>query len=203
VATRLPGILLEHEALEHDARVGRASDLSEDDVRVTAPRLPVPPVTHTGYVSGHDAPTPLPLEDASRTEPSLPRVELPLRAPATDPPAPSRVQDGSWAAGLASRVDRAIDEWSVETPIKPPTKAELRALLGTPDPTKEQSLDEIERLQLEARSIPSEPDILHPRNHPQTHEVDPDDIEASIELAPKPRTRSPEALAVAKPKKPE
>jgi hypothetical protein len=193
VASRLPGILLEADAIEHDARVGYHHEVSEDDVRVTAPRIPVPPVTHTGYVSGQHS-----IEDAGRTEPSLPRVELPLRAPVTDPPKPN-----TWASGLAARIDKAADEWSLETPVAPPTKAELRALLGTPDPTREQSIEEIERLHLAARELPSDPDILHPRNIHQTHEVDPDDIEASIEIAPKARTRSPSAIAVAKPKKPE
>ncbi len=187
----LPGILLEQEALEHDARVARESGdpASSDDVdmRVTAPRRPL-------------ASEP---EDAGRTEPSLPRVDLPLRAPPpSEPPPPS--QSVKWSAGLAHRIDAAIDEWGVETPVAPPTRAELQSLLGSPDPTRQQSLEELERLHAAARDLPSDPEILMPqRKHTsETHEVDADDIEASIEVAPRARTRSPSAIGVAKPKKP-
>ncbi len=191
-ARRLPGILLEQDALDHDARLGPSA--GDDDVRVTAPRTPV--VTPT-TLAGHVAPVISAVEDAGRTEPSIPRVELPLRAPPTNPP-----QDGSWANGLASRIDSAIDDWSLETPVAPPTKAELRALLGAPDPTRQQSLEELERLHAVTRDLKSDPQILPPRNIHTTHEVDPDDIEASIEIAPRARTRSPSAIGVAKPKKP-
>jgi len=189
-AQRLPGILLEREALEHDAQIGRGPDSIDDDIRVTAPRVPVVPAA----------------DDAGRTEPSMPRVELPLRAPPTDPPSLAtqrEAHDGSWAAGLASRIDASIDDWSLETPVVPPTKAELRSLLGAPDPTRQQSLEELERLHAAARDLPSDPEILPPRQTSMTHEVQPEDIEASIEIAPRARTRSPSAIGVAKPKKPE
>lgn len=98
------------------------------------------------------------------------------------------------------------DEWSIETPVVPVPPAQLRALLGQPDPTREQSLDEIEALHLQSRSVPSEPDILMTRpgvrNPSATREVDPDDIEAAIEIAPPARTRAPSSIGVAKPKKP-
>jgi hypothetical protein len=192
-ATRLPGILLHQEALDHDARLAR-SDLDHDDLGVTAPRMPVhPPI---GRTSPFDA------EDAGRTEPSLPRVDLPLRAPPTHPPPNSGAQDGSWAGGLAARIDSAVDEWGTETPVMAPSKAELRALLGAPDPTRQQSIEELERLHEAARELHSDPEILPPRPTSNTHEIHPDDIEASIEIAPRARTRSPSAIGVAKPKKP-
>jgi hypothetical protein len=200
----LPGILLEREALEHDARVAQSGNFDiDEDVRVTAPRIPVTPITHVGHVSG-GIDLSAAIDDAGRTEPSLPRVELPLRAPPTYPPATgtAAAQDGSWAAGLAARVDAAADEWNMETPIAPPSKAELRTLLGVPDPTREQSIAEIERLHYRTRELQSDPAILPPRPITDTHEVNPDDIEASIEVAPRARTRSPSAIGTAKPKKP-
>jgi hypothetical protein len=146
------------------------------------------------------------VEDAGSTEPSMPRFELPGRArPAADPPAAADA-DGEhpWSSGLASRIDAALhDEWSIETPVVPPTKAELQTLLGTPDPTRQQSLDELEALHRAADELPSEPDPLAPppRRMPYpTTEVDPDQIEAAIELAPP--ARRPHTVAAAhRPKK--
>ena len=126
------------------------------------------------------------------------RVELPLRAPFTDPP-PIASQPKS---PLAERVDAVLDEWGLETPVVPPPSAALRSLLGVPDVTKQQSIDEIERLHLQALDIESDPAIFPPRPDRDTHEVDPDDIEASIEVAPRARTRGPSTIGVAKPKKP-
>ena len=125
----------------------------------------------------------------------MPKLDFPLRAPPTDPP----------RATLAERVDAALeDEWGNETPIVPPTRAELRALLGAPDPTRKQSIAEIERLHRAVKddSSTSEPELFSSRRPPpSTTEVDPEDIEAAIELAPP--ARKPTSVAVAKPKKPE
>jgi putative nucleotidyltransferase with HDIG domain len=140
--------------------------------------------------------------DAGVTEPSLPvlavgderRVDLPLR-----PPSPERA--AGWSSGLAARIDAALDsdEWNRETPIVPPTKAELRALLGQPDPTRQQPIDEIELLQRRAAEL-SDGDPPRRSPHP-TAEVDPDDIEAAIELAPPARRPTHvHAIGVAKPK---
>ena len=115
----------------------------------------------------------------------------------------------AWGTGLAARIDAALeaDEWSHETPVMAPTAAELRALLGAPDPTRRQSLEELETLHrraAEARERDSDPDFLvRPRRNPHTTEVDPEDIEAAIEVAPPARRPSAAAIAVAKPKKPE
>lgn len=90
----------------------------------------------------------------------------------------------------------------METPVNAPTKAELRMLLGQPDPTRQQSLDELELLHRRAAeasdtSLP----VLHERRPPYpTTEVDPDDIESAIEIAP-PARRAPNAIAFAKPPK--
>jgi putative nucleotidyltransferase with HDIG domain len=157
---------------------------AEDDAHVTAPRMPI----------AREPSSPFEVEDAGRTEPSLPKVALPLQ-----PPPPSNPQ---------IRIPRdAPDEWSMETPVVAPTKAELRALMGgPPDVTREQSIEEIDRLHLAARALQSDPEILPPpaipetRRAPITAEVRDEDIEAAIELAP-PARKS--AIAVAKPKKPQ
>ena len=148
--------------------------------------------------------------DEARTNPAMPRFvderdSLPLRAPPTKPPAtrPSKPPPG--AMSLASRIDAAMasDEWSPETPVKAPTSAELRNLLGQPDPTRQQSIEEIERLHRASRDVETpDPEILNrPRRaHHSTNEVDPDDIEAAIEILPP--ARRPSTIGVAKPKKP-
>jgi len=94
------------------------------------------------------------------------------------------------------------DEWQQETPVIAPTKAELRALLGSPDATRKQSIDEILALHHPVDEE-SEPELLPRRGPRPTAEVDPDDIEAAIEIAPPARQRAPNAIAVAKPRKPE
>ncbi len=132
------------------------------------------------------SPTMPKVEDSSRTEPSMQRFEMPLKAPPMSHP------------GI---VVPPADEWSTETPVRAPTASELRALLGSPDPTKQQSLDELERLHREAKEDHSEPDFLHRRMPMPTAEVDPDDIESAIEVAPPARRTN--AIAVAKPKKSE
>ncbi len=149
--------------------------------------------------------------DAGVTEPSLPllavgdalRVDLPL--PPVPAAGPQSERKAGWASGLAARIDAALDsdEWNLETPVVPPTKAELRALLGQPDPTRRQPVDEIAMLQRHALEL-DEPDLLPRRAPHPTTEVDPDDIEAAIEIAP-PVRRPPnaKALGVAKPKKSE
>jgi hypothetical protein len=182
----------------------------EDDVRVTAPHQTA--VAHDFEPStGGPAPgraSALDAADAGVTEPSLPvlaigdqrRLDVPVRA--VPPSAPPR-RKPNWASGLAARIDAAIDgdEWGVETPVVPPTKAELRALTGNPDPTREQPIDEIELLQRRAAELGERESRRSP--HP-TAEVDPDDIEAAIEVAPPARRPThANAISAAKPKKSE
>jgi putative nucleotidyltransferase with HDIG domain len=90
-------------------------------------------------------------------------------------------------AGItAPRLERASSDdvdFGTDTPVKAPTRAELQALLDSPpDPTRKQSIEEIE--------------AIHRRAH-STAEVSEDDIEAAIELAPAARRG---ALGVAKKK---
>jgi hypothetical protein len=148
------------------------------------------------------------IDDASTTEPSMARFDLAAEPPASAPPAAAGARrDGArpWSSGLASRVDAVLkDEWSNETPVVPPRPSELRALLGAPDPTRQQSIGEIEALHRAAEELHSDPELLvpPPRRVPHpTSEVDPDQIEAAIELAP-PARRPPSTIAAGKPRKP-
>jgi hypothetical protein len=111
-------------------------------------------------------------------------------------------EDSPWGSGLAARIDAALDsdEWGQETPIVPPNEAALRTLFGQPDPTRQQPHDEIQRLQRRAAELADDPPRRSP--HP-TAEVDPDDIEAAIEVAPPARRLSHTKPATAKPKKSE
>jgi hypothetical protein len=190
---------------------GRLAVLQRDDeARVTAARVATKPrgddqtrVTHEPRAApDRDL-------DAGVAEPSLPilegderRVDLSLRA-APPPSAPPERKAG-WANGLAARIDAALDfdEWSLETPVVAPTKAELRALLGQPDPMRQQPVDETALLQ---RRVAELHDADPPRRAPHpTTEVDPDDVEAAIELAPLVRRpANAHAIGMAKPKKSE
>lgn len=173
----------------------------EDDLRITAPRRPV---------QAHDA---------GHTEPSVPMLELPLKPPpASDPEIeidPHATLSGDplqKAIDLAARAEAVgeRDEWSAETPVVAPSKAELRALLGVTDVTRKQSVEEIDRLHHAARELQSEPEILAPppiadtpsaatrRPLPSTAEVDPEDIEAAIELAPPARRTAIGIIKLAK-----
>ncbi|HEU0036888.1 MAG TPA: HDIG domain-containing protein [Kofleriaceae bacterium] len=185
-ATKLPGAILGPSGsnprvpVTHVGHVPPRSVHSVgDDTDVNVPAVAPSDATRVGHAPGHD--------DASRTEPRMRKLELPL----ADRP------------DIAAHAES--DEWGIETPVVPPTQAELRALLGAPDPTRLQSLDEIEALRLATQAEePSDPEILQPqRRASKTTEVHPDDIEAAIELAPPARNRAPSAIAVAKPKKPE
>jgi putative nucleotidyltransferase with HDIG domain len=149
-----------------------------------------------------------PTLDAGVTEPSLPVLSIgdqrrddapPRPGPPTAPPG----RKPGWASGLAARIDAAIegDDWGPETPVAPPTKAELRALTGNPDPTRRQPVDELQLLQRRAAEL-VERDARRSA-HP-TAEVDPDDIEAAIEVAPPARRpTNANAIGASKPKKSE
>ena len=176
---------------DEDARRTQPSMVASDDAGTTSPNLPK-------------------VEDAARTEPSLPRFDMPLKAPVGSypgvkpPPPPPK----NWGSSLAARIDAKLDsdEWGTETPIKAPSPAELRSLLGQPDPTKQLSLDELDRLHAAAEAQKqaeddAEPEIFQRRHPMPTAEVLEDDIEAAIEVAPP--ARRPNAVAVAKPKKSE
>ncbi|HEY5923125.1 MAG TPA: HDIG domain-containing metalloprotein [Kofleriaceae bacterium] len=108
--------------------------------------------------------------------------------------------ESSWARGLAARLDQQLEEdFGTETPIVAPTRAELQALLNTPpDPTRRQSIEEIEKLHLESRAGQSQELDLERRRPFPTSEVDEADIEAAIELAPPARRN---AIGIAKKKR--
>ncbi len=158
------------------------------------------------------------------TDVTRPRLEMPLIAPQSNPEI--KVPPPDWAKRLAARIDAEIDnDFGGETPVVAPTKSQLQALIsgGNPDVTKKQSLDDLERLRSEAEV--SEVEILRKRIDPthelsssdlmalakpvkppprkvvHTEEVDPDDIESAIEVAP-PARRPATAIGVAK-KKPD
>jgi hypothetical protein len=149
-------------------------------------------------------------------ETTNPRLRMPLPAPpASDPeialpPAPSAAPSPAPAKkpSLAERIDAAIENFDGdsdagpdpafggETPVAAPTPAQLRALIGSPDVTRRQHIDELERLHHEARAAAEAP--APRRSHP-TAEVDDDDIEAAIDLAP-PARRAALAVGIAKKK---
>jgi hypothetical protein len=187
-----------------DPAANAALTAPDDDARVTLPRAPTAPPGSARALAHIQDP------DAGVTEPSMPvlavgdqrRVDVPL------PPGagPTREAPGKigWAAGLAARVDAALDSdgFSKETPVAGPTSAELRMLLGQADPTRQQPVEEIERLQRRAAELGAG----HPtrRSPNPTAEVDPDDIEAAIEVAPPARRQvHPNAIGAIKPRKPE
>jgi putative nucleotidyltransferase with HDIG domain len=185
----------------------RAATLPPTPLR-RAPTVPPPPSTAraptlpSSRVAG--PPSPVPLEDAVTHPPPLRTV--PKRALVVvddsipEHPFDTIDEDMSSTNPAMTKARPGPDEWGLETPVIPPTAAELRALLGSPDPTRQQSIEEIERLHLEALDDHT-PEPLLPARRPSsapTTEVDPDDIEAAIEIAP-PMRRSP---AIAK-KKPE
>jgi len=157
-------------------------------------------------------------DDAGITEPSMPALAIgdersvDLR-PAPPPPPPGRREgsaspasgagegEAGRATGLAARVDAALsDDWGKETPIASPTSAELRVLFGHPDPTRQLPLEEVELLQRRAAEL-AQGDS--PRRPPApTAEVDPEDIEAAIEVAPPARRPvAKNTIGVTRPKK--
>jgi hypothetical protein len=106
----------------------------------------------------------------------------------------------SWGRGLAARLERQLEEdFGRETPTSPPTRAELQALMNeAPDATKQQSIEELERLHEQARNRESQPELELTRRAPHpTREIEEDDIESAIELAPSARRT---AIGIAKKK---
>lgn len=216
---RLPAFMIDerptrtpHEDVTMPAGKLDAHELA-DDARITGQRRAVSASEAAGDDEARRTQPSIPaVEDAGRTEPSMQRFELPLQAPPASSPSikPPPPPPKALTPGLAARIDAAIvgDEWGTETPIRAPSPAELRALLGQPDPTKQQSLDEIERLHAESQAHAqaeedARPEIFTRRAPMPTSEVDDDDIEAAIEVAPPARRKTTTSVAVAKPKKAE
>ena len=147
-------------------------------------------------------PTAKPTDDAGETQPRMLADEVgdvtnpEVRLPEDSGP---RRPESTWARGLAARLDAQLEEdFGTETPVAAPTRAELQAMLDSPpDPTRRQSLDELERLHAQARERPSSEELELRRRPFPTSEIDEADIESSIELAP-PARRT--AIGVAKKK---
>lgn len=156
-----------------------------DDARVTTPRAVA--ALAASASAGADF-------DGRETEPSIPVLAVGDQVGVAVPVRPSAEPLPPPPAGPARG-----DAWGKETPVAAPTKGELRALLGRPDPTRQQPIAEIERLQRRAAEL-ADPPRRAP--HPTT-EVDPDDIEAAIEVAPPARRPHPNAVVTIKPRKPE
>jgi hypothetical protein len=166
--------------------------------------------------------------------PAMPGLEVGDERSVDVAPAPAAPAQGTpalgapaqpWSSELASRVDAAlVDEWAHETPVVAPTSAELRVLFGQPDPTRQLPANEVEELQRRAAELAetdrqrraavlAEAELrrratelgAEPRRRmPPTAEVDPEDIEAAIELAPPARRPAAKnTIGVHRPKKPE
>jgi putative nucleotidyltransferase with HDIG domain len=105
------------------------------------------------------------------------------------------------AAITQPRMERMSEpDFGTDTPTRAPTRAELQALRDSPpDPTRKQTVEEIEALHLKSLDRSSEPELHFERRAHPTTEVNDEDIEAAIELAPAARKTS---VGVAK-KKPE
>ena len=160
------------------------------DAAITQPRIP-------SLRAGSD--------DAAITAPSMPAVTSDPAIALPPPPPPGAK---SWSKGLAERVDAQLDgDFGTDTPVVAPTRAELQALLDVPpDPTRQLSLDEVERLHLqkqnEMRRSDPELDFDHRRGHYSTAEVREEDIEAAIEIAPSARRTGSVGVAKKKPGEP-
>jgi len=161
--------------------------------RSSRERPPGQPGAHATVHAGRTAPA-LPV-----LEPSDDRIDPP--SPWSGPEHRTTPRDAPWSSALATRIDAALDadEWSPETPVVAPTEAELRILIGQPDPTRQQPPADIAILQRHAAALGHEAPRRSP--HP-TAEVDPDDIEAAIELAPPARRPTYANLIGARSKKP-
>ena len=144
--------------------------------------------------------------ESSSTQPSMPRQSDDasigdVTSPNLEVPSiPIPDAGSSWGRGLAARLERQLDEdFGRETPTSPPTRAELQALMDVaPDATKQQSIEELERLHEQARHRESQPELELTRRAPHpTREVEEEDIESAIELAPAARRT---AIGIAKKK---
>jgi hypothetical protein len=147
-----------------------------------------------------------------------PAIDLPLPAPAFSDPAieldklaaPPRPKSDSasakqntWARGLAARIDASLDdEFGRDTPTRAPSRAELQALVDAPpDATRQQSVEEIERLQRDPAARRSQEELhFAPRRAFPTAEVREEDIEAAIEIVPSARRTGSIPIGIAKKK---
>jgi hypothetical protein len=200
-----PEISIKH---EEPARPGpgarkRAATLPPTAAMLRRPPTVPPPSGGISALFGTNATVPsAPALNATLPPPSA------IRGPAIvmeeSPDGTMKIEPAKLASDAAitqPRMARAEEpDFGTDTPVKAPTRAELQALLDTPpDPTRKQTVEEIEALHMKALDRPSDPELVFDRRPHPTAEVTEDDIEAAIELAPAARKSS---LGVAK-KKPE
>ena len=142
-AARASAVLVDDEPSPASSVRITAERPAADDVTVRrAPALPATPTTLAGHAAGpnmggspfdedNDEPIPPPVRRRATTASVIRREDMYPKAPMTLPDAP-------WAAGLAARIDAAIDDdFGGETPVIAPTREELQALLGSPEPTRQ------------------------------------------------------------------
>jgi hypothetical protein len=161
------------------------------DPAITAPRITTPrPLAESSLARRIDASLAAmgdeeeDLADSPFAEPGAPR---PRRQPTVMTSAQRPAPDQS----LEAAARRAAAEFAAETSPAMPSYPD------DADVTSQQPLAEIE--QLAALSVPSRTNIRRPSH--QTHEVDPEDIEAAIEVAP-PARRSPGSVVQPLPRAP-
>jgi hypothetical protein len=162
--------------------------------------------------------------DSEPDDDTRPALQLPLPAPSMSDPAidlgdlagppprggksvesrPTSEAQTRWARGLAARIDASGDEFSHDTPARPPTRGELQASSDVPpDATRQQSIEEIERLQRSPIARRSSEELEFTRRAPYpTAEVREEDIEAAIQIAPSARRTGAIPIGVAKKKPP-
>ena len=170
----------------------------------------------SGHESEHESE-----HDSGHDDDTRPALELPLPAPASSNPAidlgeltgprargdqrvdhvPSRDGQTAWARGLAARIGQSAAD---DTPARPPTRGELQASSDVaPDATRQQSIEEIERLQRSPVARRSSEELEFTRRAPYpTAEVSEEDIEAAIEIAPSARRAGAIPIGIAKKKPP-
>jgi hypothetical protein len=214
-------IVDEFQRTRADAAVTKTIPRQDPDSASTQPTMPR---------AKDDGPDSTDSSESGRADDTQPALELPLRAPVSDPaidldrlatpPPPANAdkrierseragraaaeRQNTWARGLAARIDANLDdEFAVDTPTRPPSRAELQALSDAPvDATRQQSYEEIERLHRDPALRRSEPELDFNRRAFPTAEVREEDIEAAIEIAPSARRTGAIPLAVAKKKPP-
>ena len=176
---------------EPDSATATAADAADGDDDDTRPALQ------------------LPLPAPSMSDPAIDLGDLITPPPPSSRPdkrlehAPSEGQT-TWARGLAARIDASRDEFSQDTPARPPTRGELQASSDVaPDATRQQSIEEIEKLQRSPSARRSSEELEFTRRGPYpTSEIREEDIEAAIEIAPSARRTGAIPIGIAKKKPP-
>ena len=195
-----------------------AKDLPAADTQPAMPAMPVlPPIDAPAPTPGHrkraatlpptalNRPPTMPPPVGGRRAPTIPplpgvgQMTLPppgaMRPPASSSRPPAAIVMTEGTDGII-KID---PDFGSDTPPRAPTRAELQALLDSPpDPTRKQSIEELEADRMKSMQRSSEPELFSRRAPHPTAEVSEDDIEAAIELAPQARR----SIGVAK-KKPE